>query len=1064
MTFTFLHANAPVGDNKPKPQFACDRFLVKLTKEAITQTQLPQEYNTRSSAFGIRELDGKLSVLKATAVIRAHIRPKDTDWEEKTGFNRWFVVQVPVGTDILKAVTDFGKSKWIEEVQPDHYFYPMFTPNDTFYANNWGHNNTVQFPAWSPANNPGGSHSGTHVGLAGFDSNAQLAWDGAQSLGNANIIIAIIDSGFEMIHPDIRYVTGYDFGCGDPYPDYTYNEAHGTCTAGIAAGKGNNSLGITGVAGYCSIMPLKVADSWGYLSTTGIKNALVYAADHGADVISMSFGSTNGSLDNTYYDNELFYAYNAGIPMFAATGNDNHSPICYPAYNYYVMSVGAASPDGQRKSPTSADGEYWWGSNWGSSSFDRYSVDIMGPTILPTTDIMGGRGYSSDDYERWFNGTSCATPYVAGVAALLKCLNPSLTPNQVYTVLAATAIDMDATTHPGWDQYTGYGLVNAQAAVNSVSSGIPYCKITTPITSHGIIVGTTIRVEVLATDPLAGTGINRVEFYLDNATTPSYTDSSSPYYWDWNTTGILVGTHSIKAKAFNNAGSSSFYTVGEYLLNSATDEFEATYLATLPWVTSGNADWYLDTYDPFCGSKDVRSGEISTAGQTSVLSCTLNITTAGTYSFYRRIFSQLNNDVLKLYIDGALIQTWTGNYSWGICSGSVTSGVHTFKWEYTQGSGATHVGKAFLDHLTIPAYSTNTNPDIQWWPQSFTENLDVDTYSVETLHISNWNSPTVNFLAYLPCTTQSMLNETFPTLSTIPLGWTSTNETGSRPWTVATGGYNNSNPTTAYDGLYNARFTCLTAAAITRLTAPVMDLSLATSAILTFWHTQVPTQSGGSGGLGVYYKTSSGGTWTQLASYSTRISDWTREIITLPNLSSTYYISFVGAGSTYYTICVDKVVVTKQSYEETSTPWTRFETTNYITGSIGPMSSYSYMVQFTSIGLSPGTYTSQITITSNCTANPVIIIPLTLNVGSATLSAPTNLSVVIDEENERAVLTWSPPEGFGFPTGYNVYKAYKQDFSDAVMIGTVPSSQTVFYDPVTFTQEKAFYKVTTVRE
>ena len=177
----------------------------------------------------------------------------------------------------------------------------------------------------------------------------------------------------------------------------------------------------------CSIMPCKVANSAGSMYFSAIQNALYWAADNGADVISMSFGAATYSVPST--DAALTYAYNAGVVMFAATGNENASGIGYPAVNSNVISVGAASPCGGRKRSAASslylkpgvdadpndytcDGERWWGSNYGSTTQDnRGAVDVIAPTIMPTTDIGGSGGYASGDYDMWFNGTSCATPY-----------------------------------------------------------------------------------------------------------------------------------------------------------------------------------------------------------------------------------------------------------------------------------------------------------------------------------------------------------------------------------------------------------------------------------------------------------------------------------------------------------------------------------------------------------------------------------------------------------------------------------------------------------------------------
>ncbi len=115
------------------------------------------------------------------------------------------------------------------------------------------------------------------------------------------------------------------------------------------------------------------------------------------------------------------------------------------------------------------DGERWWGSNYGiNTQNSRHAVDIIAPTILPTTDIQGSGGYANGDYSGFFNGTSCATPYAAGVAALIKAKNPSWGPAQIRAQLTSTAFDIvNIESGSGWDRYSGYGMVDAAAAVNA---------------------------------------------------------------------------------------------------------------------------------------------------------------------------------------------------------------------------------------------------------------------------------------------------------------------------------------------------------------------------------------------------------------------------------------------------------------------------------------------------------------------------------------------------------------------------------------------------------------------
>jgi subtilisin family serine protease len=463
----FLQAVAVRDSGAARPLYAPDLIKVKLTAPAISRAALPQGLYAEAQSFGINELDQLMARSGGYKVIRAHRRVKDSAWEEKTGFDRWFLIQLDGSVSVENALKTFRANRYIETAIPEYYAYTtVTTPNDTYFPNNWGHNNTAQLPVYVS----GSGHTGAGVGTIGFDSDAKLAWD--QGYGSASIIIAIIDTGVDTAHPDLRLVAGYDYGDNDSNPmDDSADPGHGTACSGVAAGIANNNLGVTGIAGGCSVMPLKIASSDGSLGFTAIENALTHAGDNNVDVASMSFGAEGGTAEGDIpsTDTALEYAYSHGVTLLAATANSNASTIAYPSNHNKVISVGAASPTGERKSPTSSDGETWWGSNYGTAVQDaKEAVDVMAPTILPATDITGtGNGYdTSSDYYLWFNGTSCATPYAAGVAALIISKTPSLTPAQVRAKMISGCTDMTVDGGAGWDRYTGYGMVNANASLN----------------------------------------------------------------------------------------------------------------------------------------------------------------------------------------------------------------------------------------------------------------------------------------------------------------------------------------------------------------------------------------------------------------------------------------------------------------------------------------------------------------------------------------------------------------------------------------------------------------------
>jgi PKD repeat protein len=348
------------------------------------------------------------------------------------------------------------------------------------------------------------SNNGQLWGTSGVDVQADEAW--AVGSANASPVIAIIDEGVDLAHPDLinKLAPGYDAmglgSAGAPSGD----DAHGTNCAGIAAAEADNGLGIAGVARSARIMPVRIAygNAQGYWVTTDsmVADGIVWAVDNGADVLSNSWG---GGSPSDAITNAVNYAKTNGrqgkgaVVVFAA-GNENGS-ITYPATIADVLAVGALSPCGERKSPSSCDGEYWWGGNYGRE------LDITAPGVLMyATDIAGSRGYDSGDYYASFNGTSSATPVVAGVAALVLGVNPNLTAGEVESILMSTARDLMTS---GWDEETGYGLVNAyQAALLAASGAAP-----PPVADFGAV-------------PSSGTA----------PLTVSFTDSSSGDVTSWS--------------------------------------------------------------------------------------------------------------------------------------------------------------------------------------------------------------------------------------------------------------------------------------------------------------------------------------------------------------------------------------------------------------------------------------------------------------------------------------------------------------------------------------------------
>ncbi|MBI5168223.1 MAG: S8 family serine peptidase [Candidatus Eisenbacteria bacterium] len=495
------------------PEHVPGRVLVKLTSAARASSFRAQATRfggaVAGARFGIDAIDGVLDNAGATAVAPSYLEPANAVEAARLGVARWYTVSFDESQDAVDIANQLSTADGVEAVSLDWIAFPAVVPADPLHAMHWGHNNTAQMLSYNWTNN--NHETGSPVGTVGFDTNAQAAWDAAQGYGSASVIIAIIDSGVQTGHPDLTQVAGYDFGDNDANPDDNSSQAgHGTACAGVAAANAN-SLGSAGAAPNCSIMPLKVANSAGTMSFTSIQNALYWAADHGANIISMSLGAAIASDAAT--DAAITYAYNAGCVILAATGNENKSTISYPAINPNVIGVGAASPCGDRKRSSSlstevnpgvstdprgytCDGERWWGSNYGVATADAGgAVDVIAPTILPTTDRLGSLGYDASDYSKWFNGTSCATPYAAGVCALIKSANPTWTNAQIRARLTSTAQDVvNAESGAGWDRYAGYGMVDAAAAVAGAVPPTDQVTVTYPNGGESLTTNSTVNI------------------------------------------------------------------------------------------------------------------------------------------------------------------------------------------------------------------------------------------------------------------------------------------------------------------------------------------------------------------------------------------------------------------------------------------------------------------------------------------------------------------------------------------------------------------------------------------
>ncbi|MFQ3535339.1 MAG: S8 family serine peptidase [Aggregatilineales bacterium] len=445
------------------PVFEVQQGLAIPTQQFIAQfpaTATPQaraSFNQANSVTVVRQLDG----LPGTYVLE---------------------VAPSTGKTALEMANFYHESGMVVYAEPNflQLLQQLFVPNDTLFGSQWHLRNTGQFTGAIP----------------GADIAAVDAWNVSQ--GSNSIIIAVVDDGVDLVHPDLagQFVPGYDFANNDndPSPAQSWH-AHGTGVAGLIAARTNNSLGVAGVCPNCRIMPIKLSnpnpDGSFSVTVTQVVDSFNFAASNGASVINNSWGggAPNTTVENVINNITVNGRSGKGVVMLASAGNGNTSPIIYPARYNRVISVGASNWCDLRKAPsgTPCDASQNWGSHYG------FDLDISAPGMRTlSTDIAGSWGYESGDYT-YFGGTSAASPITAGVVGLMLSVNNNLTADQVRRILRMSADDMTPDANPGWDQFTGAGRVNAYRALH-MSQNVPlHIEMTNDLTTTAVSISPALK-------------------------------------------------------------------------------------------------------------------------------------------------------------------------------------------------------------------------------------------------------------------------------------------------------------------------------------------------------------------------------------------------------------------------------------------------------------------------------------------------------------------------------------------------------------------------------------------
>lgn len=349
---------------------------------------------------------------------------------------RTFLVEFNNAGSVLSFVEDLEKQEIIEYAERVPLDRPCLTPNDSKYGSQWH--------------------------LPKIKANG--AWNYFST--GSKIVIAIVDDAMQTTHPDlspnlwvnpgeipgngqdddlngyIDDVNGFDIADYDNNPNPPNNNFdHGTHVTGISSAATNNSTGVASIGYSAKLMCVKSTNNATYISHG--YDGVFYAASNGADVINMSWG---GNASSSTGQNTMTYAHNQGCVLVAGAGNNGNSTKFYPAAYSYVISVAGTKSDDKKVS---------------SSCYGTW-VDICAPgNNIYSTTINSGYGYKT--------GTSMASPLVAGLCALMRSADTTLTAAQIESCLTSSAVNINS-LNPGFSGWLGAGRIDAEAAMICINN------------------------------------------------------------------------------------------------------------------------------------------------------------------------------------------------------------------------------------------------------------------------------------------------------------------------------------------------------------------------------------------------------------------------------------------------------------------------------------------------------------------------------------------------------------------------------------------------------------------
>ncbi|MBS1516322.1 MAG: S8 family serine peptidase [Bacteroidetes bacterium] len=455
----FVSASSSIAQNA--------QVIIKLKQNAPQELLNAFKNNSiQTEKFSVTKTLGKFNAANSKQLFEKIRQSSFAD--NPAGLDRIFILDVSQ-TNSSNLISLLSKNEFVEYIELNRALKVenvSFTPNDTYYSNQY------------------------YLPLIGMES----AWNISQ--GDSNVIVGVIDTGLDFLHPDLQNSFKLNFGetgldalgrdkrangidddgngfiddwrgwdftdepfTGDPRrgdyltpdndPTDDNKNSHGTAAIGIINAAFNNSLGISSVAPKCKVLVLRAFDAEGFGEEDDVANAVLYGLSQGVRIFNFSFGDY---VYSNLLKDVVKFAYSKNAVIVCSAGNDGTDRLHYPSAYDEVISVAASAPDDARF----------------SASSNGATVDIYAPGFQILTTMRKGKGSSSfnGDYD-YINGTSFSAPIVTGAAALMKSLNPNLTNEEIRGILVA-----NTTLFPNqsrWDNLYSSGRVNVLRCLQNVT-------------------------------------------------------------------------------------------------------------------------------------------------------------------------------------------------------------------------------------------------------------------------------------------------------------------------------------------------------------------------------------------------------------------------------------------------------------------------------------------------------------------------------------------------------------------------------------------------------------------